>query len=442
MSKLKVGFGKIDINPIEPITLGGLPIPPGKTRIWDGDILDSIYAICIAITDENNNTVLLISDDLCQIQFMEGKKKYIAQATGVPEDNIYVSCTHTHSAPTNHPEGEKGRRYGEYLALRMAVAAAEAMGDRKPATMEFAKVETENMTFSRRYINTVGGIFTNINGTIRVGPEEEPDNFLQLLRFKREGGKDILLSNFQGHYHGSSTDGENYTKVSSNFCGAYRDKMEQETGCHVAYFSGAGGNLAVRCVYHKERNVSTDHIDHGQRLAAFALDEKVTYEPLAGGKIKNRSLVYTGVTKKEPELYEIAKKVKEYYKQTGDKEGAMKFAEGTSLRNPNHAGYVIRNMNLPDNFQVELKAIAIGDLAIVTAPCEMFSSIGERAKAESPYKQTLVFQLTDGSIGYIPSTCAYEHGGYEIGSTPFAKGTAEGYHETFMTMLHSMKEEN
>lgn len=441
MSKLLVGFGKANIDPIEPIHLAGLPARPGNPRIWDGDILDPISTICVAITDENDKTVLLISNDLCQIQFMEGMKDFVVQATGVPADNVYVSCTHTHSSPTCHPESEQGRRYAKYVALKMAVAAAEAMRDRKPATMEFTKTETEALTFSRRYLNTLGGIYTNINGTIRVGPEEEPDNFLQLLRFKREGGKDILLSNFQGHYHGSSTMNENYTKISANYYGIYRQEMEDKTGCHVIYFSGAGGNLAARATYHPERNVSTDYVDHGKRLAGYALDEKLEYKPLEAGDIRNRSMVYTGLTRKEPDLLEVSQKVMECYRATGDKDEAMKLAEGTRLRNVGHASCVIRNLKMDDTFQVELKALSIGDLGIVTAPCEMFSSIGEKVKAESPFKETLVFQLTDGSIGYIPSSCAYDHGGYEVTTTPFERGIAEGYHDTFMTMLKDMKEE-
>ncbi len=438
MSTLRVGFGKTDINPIEPCDLGGLG-GPWHGRVHDG-ILDSIYTICVAITDEKDNTILLISNDLCQLQVMEGMKDPIVQATGVPAENIYVSCTHTHSAPATYPEVPEIERYLKFVALKMAVAAAQAIADRKPAAMEFAKTETENMTFSRRYLNTVGGIFTNINGTIRLGPEEEPDNFLQLLRFKRQGGKDILLSNFQGHYHGSSTAGTNRTKISANFPGAYRDKLEEKTGCHAVYFSGAGGNLAVQCVYHKERNVSSDYIDHGYRLAAYALDDEVEFTPLKAGEIQNRSLVYTGLTKKEPEHLEAAKKVVDYYEETGDKEGATKMCKESGLDSIHHAGAVVSHMKKPDTFDVTLKAISIGDLAIVTAPCEMYSSIGENVKAASPYKATLVFQLTDGSIGYIPSNCAYAHGGYEVSTTPFKCGIADGYHETFMTMLQDMYE--
>ena len=73
MSKLLVGFGKADINPVEPCDLGGLG-GPWYGRVHDG-ILDPIYTICIAITDEADNTVLLISNDLCQLQVMEGMKE-------------------------------------------------------------------------------------------------------------------------------------------------------------------------------------------------------------------------------------------------------------------------------------------------------------------------------------------------------------------------------
>ena len=119
----------------------------------------------------------------------------------------------------------------------------------------------------------------------------------------------------------------------------------------------------------------------------------------------------------------------------------MKLAEGYPILSTHHAGAICRNMTLEDTFQVELKAMSIGDLAIVTAPCEMYGSIGEYVKKHSPFAATLVFQLTDGSIGYIPSNVAFDHGGYEVSTTRFRKGIADGYQETFLTILNEMKGE-
>ena len=438
--KLKVGFGRADITPLEPCHMGGLGDTDGSRM--SRSVLEPIYSICVAITDENDETVLLISNDLCQIINFDGVKEPISAATGVPMDKIYVAATHTHNAPALRLRTVAGNvRYEGYALAQMAVAAAKAMIDRKPAHMEIAAVDAPHMTFCRRYMNTEGGLYNSTIPTMtKLGPEEEPDTQLQVLKFVREGGKDILLTNFQGHYHGESTSKELYECVTPNFVGIYRDAMEEKTGCHVAYFSGAGGNLAVLTIYDKPFNTPGGYRGHGKKLAEYGMEAVKDLRYIAAGPIKTASKTYVGLTaEKEPDLYPIARQVRDRYEETGSKEEAMKLAEGYPIRSIHHAGAICRNMTLEDTFEVELKAISIGDLAIITAPCEMYSAIGEKAKKDSPFAATLVFQLTDGSIGYIPTDIAFEHGGYEPSTTRFRKGIAGGYNQTFAELLDELK---
>ena len=439
-TKLKVGFGRTDITPLEPCHMGGLGDTDGSRM--SRRILEPLYCTTVAITDENNETVLFLTTDLCQIIHMDGVKEPISAATGVPMDHIYVSATHTHNAPAIRLRTmEQSIRYEGYAVAQFAVSAAIAMIDRKPAHMEIAAVDAPHMTFCRRYMNTDGGLY---NSTIKemtmLGPEEEPDTQLQVLKFVREGGKDILLTNFQGHYHGESTSKELYECVTPNFVGIYRDAMEEQTGCLVAYFSGAGGNLAVYTIYDKPYNTPGGYRGHGKKLAEYGMQAVKDLRYIEGGPIQKAEKTYVGLTaEKEPDLYPIARKVCDRYEETSSKEEAMKLAEGYPIRSIHHAGAICRNMTLEDTFEVELKAVSIGDLAIVTAPCEMYSAIGENVKKNSPFKATLVFQLTDGSIGYIPTDIAFEHGGYEPSTTRFRKGIAGGYEQTFAELLDELK---
>ena len=67
----------------------------------------------------------------------------------------------------------------------------------------------------------------------------------------------------------------------------------------------------------------------------------------------------------------------------------------------------------PPSDRIEVQAIAVGDLAFVGFPAEMFTEFGLRIKDESPFRTTFVCGNANGYLGYIPTPEAFTHGGYE-----------------------------
>lgn len=53
------------------------------------------------------------------------------------------------------------------------------------------------------------------------------------------------------------------------------------------------------------------------------------------------------------------------------------------------------------------------DMAIITVAGELFTELGMKIKALSPFKYTMVWELTNGYYGYIPTLSAFEKIGYE-----------------------------
>jgi neutral ceramidase len=62
---------------------------------------------------------------------------------------------------------------------------------------------------------------------------------------------------------------------------------------------------------------------------------------------------------------------------------------------------------------VEIQAMAIGDVAIVGFPVELFTAFGRRVKAASLFANTVVATLANGWHGYAPTLEAFDRGGYE-----------------------------
>ena len=98
---------------------------------------NELKATCVAITDEQGDTVLLISVDA---NYNDTTPKLIAKATGVPVQNITISSGHQHSTPTIRTTSTTD--YARTYHLGVVAAAKAAMADRRPAEVSAGILDT------------------------------------------------------------------------------------------------------------------------------------------------------------------------------------------------------------------------------------------------------------------------------------------------------------
>ncbi len=60
-----------------------------------------------------------------------------------------------------------------------------------------------------------------------------------------------------------------------------------------------------------------------------------------------------------------------------------------------------------------IQAVVLGDVAIVGVPAEYFTVLGIDIKKRSPFKHTVIAQLANDWIGYLPDREAHRLGGYQ-----------------------------
>ena len=128
--KFLVGYGRADINPEEPCPLGGFGT--AKTRIHQR-ITDTLYVTCLALTDGEGKTVLLVACDLQRPQESAIRlfREAINAATGIAPEQICISASHTHSCPALLSTGVPAiQNYYEKLKKQFAAAAVAALEDR------------------------------------------------------------------------------------------------------------------------------------------------------------------------------------------------------------------------------------------------------------------------------------------------------------------------
>ena len=75
------------------------------------------------------------------------------------------------------------------------------------------------------------------------------------------------------------------------------------------------------------------------------------------------------------------------------------------------------------------------DIAVWSAPVEMFCDISNRVRNRSPFPYTFYFGYTNGSLGYLPAAHAWKEEGYEPSVSPFTPAVEKDLTEAVLGYL-------
>lgn len=436
---LLVGYGRMDITPTEPVPLAGYG---NHLNRISQDVLNRLYTTCLAFTGEDGETVLIFHNDLITSpeEFSVPIRKAVSQATGVPFSHIMITATHNHSSPyLNDLRCPAITRYHRFAAQQLCACAREALADRKPAKIETAKNNTVNLNHVRHYVLSDGSYkgdnFGTLNQNPIVGHVTLADPEMRLVKFIREGSKDILLVNWQTHPH--RTGGSKKYSISSDIIDILRQELEQKADCRFIYFSGASGNLNTSSRIPEENPVKT-YIEHGQALASCAL--KAQFRPVKTGPVRLvERIIHEPINRPPEKRVEDAKKVQQFFRENGPGIESVKVAEEYGFNSPYAAKALLTRCMLPmELIPMPLYAFSIGQVAFITAPYEMFDTNGKYIRDNAPFETTVIATCANDQNGYIPSAYGYIYGGYEVDTTYFKPGTGERYANIYVEMLNSL----
>ena len=447
-TKFSVGYSKVDITPKTSVPLAGFG---RSSERMSKNVLDSLYATAVALTDGEGNTILWIALDLQRANFalVQAVRPMIQEATGIPQDRIMFGGSHTHSGPdvltTSHSAIVA---YLDYLYPLILQAALEALADMKPAEMYYGNAETENLNFVKHYQNT------NADGTVsyfgdNFGTEvldattkhtTEVDSTMHLLKFTREGEKDIVVVNWRAH--ATMTGGLTKYNLSADYVGAFRTALETQANCEFAFFNGAAGNVNAKSRITTEQRAA-DYLEQGYLLSQYAMEGLANMTKLETGTIRTQQeTMNMTVSRPDYNTYVNAKTVWSYFSQTGDTAGAKSMGEPNGIRSAYHAEMLVIRYGKPETLPVEVNAIVIGDsFAMTTAPNELFDSLISDLEEVSPYKNLMYMGYANGNQGYIPSNYGWEYSCYESDCSYFYPGSGEEITGTMLKLLNNIKSE-
>ena len=452
MSMLKAGFSTVNIDPKLGVGIYGYYVP----RFAKG-ILDSLEINALALSS-GDTAVILISVDNGGLpkDISDKMSEKASERTGLPAENIIVSSTHSHTAPVTFPtkmfdvNEDDVTEYRDFIIEKGAEAAALAYADLLPAKMGYAIGKApDRIAYIRRYRMKDGSTMTcpPINDPDIVGPIGELDQRVNVLRFTREGGEDIVLLNYG--LHADTVNGE---LISADWPGVVRRtvaKVLDGTKCIV--FTGAEGDVGSTNVHPlpgdmNDTEISFDNEMKSPGMARFIgraltgtilqVYDKVAYTDDTTLKIVHKDVkIPANVPSKEdlPRAHE--------YKKLHE-EGRDDLIPYSAMELTTVVAEAIRMCELengPDYFTLNLVGIRIGGAAFVGIPGEPFTDIGVGIKETEGFDIILPAAITNGYAGYFPMMSAYDEGGYEARSSRYKPGVAELIIECGKAILEELK---
>lgn len=349
---------------------------------------DSIFHRIVAI-DDGTKQFFIISTDICLFSPSEYDKvaAKLQKQYGIEPVDVWWTVTHTHSAPEVGVPGIYGTYMGErikheidaaYTALveqELINGILEARKNLEPARLGVG------WGFSQANINRRA---LDIDGKASLGlnPDGAVDRRIGLLRIDKEDGSPMaLISNYP--IHGTVLGPQNLL-ISGDVAGIVSEYVEQEIGAPVLFINGAAGNLAP--IYSVYPTPESGHLGE--------------FRVLLGDKIleANRRILSTT---KEVKLNSGALTVK-----TPRKPGLGWPPDLDAYTSTDNGNKMVK---LPVRF------LTINDdIAIWSAPVELFNEISNEVRDRSPFPYTFYFGYTNGWLGYLPTASAWPHGGYEV----------------------------
>ena len=440
---LCVGFGRTDITPEISVPLSGF----GNTSMrMSKTVARKLYATCIAITDADNTTVLLVSIDL---QSSGGAvlsaRSLISQSTGVPEQNIFLCATHTHAGPDFSSSEPSIAEYIAEMIPAVCRSAEDAMDNRKPAKMYAGSVETEGLNFVKHYQyvkqdGTVSYFGDNFGDSVidsTTSHTSDVDQTMHLVKFTREGEKDIVLANWRAHplLEGAA----NKYDVSADFVGAFREAMELKGNCQFAFFQGAAGNINSSSRIPQERRTQ-DSAEYGALLAGYAREGLEAATEQTDTKIRSRQIQLTADINHDTDaVVGGATIVRSVWTSTNDAATTLQAGQPYGIRSPYQANAIINRAAMAETDTMELSAVSIGgQFAIVTAPVELFDGISSQTEEQTAFQTLFTLGYTNGYYGYIPTAAAFEYTCYESDVCWFKPGIGEQIQDNFVDMLQQL----
>jgi neutral ceramidase len=406
---------------------------------------DDLHAKALVL-DVDGNRAALVALDLITTprDLVEEARRAIEEATDLRGDAVMISATHAHTGPVLSGSAlrddapgagsDLARRYRAALPAKIAEAVRLAESRLAPARLRVGHGREASIAFNRRFHMADGSVGWNpgkLNPAI-LKPAGTIDPDVPIVYVESAEGRPIAAYvNYAVHL--DNVGGLQFSAdMPYTLAGALAGfKGPDLVTIFTAGCCGDVNHIDVR--WAEPQHGFANAARMGTILAGEVLRTWPRLEPVEPGSIRCRSAtVALDLPAVTPEEIAQARAIVERYRADGsDKPGFLETVGAFKVLD------VAERAGKP--LEVEVQVIALGDaIAWVSLPGEIFVELGLAIKQDSPFPHTIVAELANGSIGYVPSRRAYAQGNYEVVSARCAAGSGERLVDAAVRLLQDL----
>ena len=445
-SSLRVGVAEADITPPAGFPMAGYY----HERLAEGEI-DPLKARAIVFRDEHTAAALVVCDLIgISMDLKNEVRKRASQKTGIPESHIAISATHSHTAPDymkelylklgSEPQEAMRSDYIDKLVQGPVDAICDASNTAVAGSIESGTaMQNEPVSFNRRSVTRDGSVKTWMSAShpdfIRTAGPIDPEIGLILVR-DDAGAPRGIFSNFALHL-----DTVGGMKWSADYPFFIERTLQQATSASVVSIFGNGCCGDINHVNPRSQS-RNDAATIGQSIGNSILRDLPTLHPLqqstlavksrvlqlpiqdaTADEVKQSIEILGKAKRKEP--VEFLEQVTAYKKLMID---LMRHSQPYAKTADHITWGLSRSLaGIGETMPVDLTVIALGtDVAIVALPGEAFVELGLAIKQGSPFRTTMVIELSNCvETIYVPTRAAYALGSYEVTNSTTMPGSGE-----------------
>lgn len=375
---MKAGFASRNITPHQPMLMGGFD---RRTAPSNG-VLDPLAVCVLALQDDQGQPFLFCVFDLLGTDsaLCTQVKKKIGSAHQIPPARIWVSATHTHSAPTGHFSGRESyqKDYVNLLLHQAAAAAAEALEHLEPVTSETADASAIGVA------------------SLRNRGRDGADFPMPLLAIHLKGQRrGYWLTKIACH---PTVLDEHNTRFSRDLPGQIRDLLGQAQPCVV--LNGACADISTRFTRRSSDSVELQRL--GAILGKAAAEAPCLPQADFGRRITaaERTIALSrsaslGGQQREALLSQLQEKAK----QCTDPQALREYDARIAVLERAAVG-------AEKGRQICISAVDLGPYVLLGLPFEVDHADGqalEQSVSQSVGKAVYLVCYTGGYDGYLPS---------------------------------------
>lgn len=435
-TSLQAGFARVDITPKRPVPLAG----QHYERLSTG-VRDPLLASAVALS-HGQEKVILVSCDVVSLPdsvrnvILDGLK----EDEEVGEVAIFLAATHTHCGPYllgwSNAEPRIDNEWLEQLIRGVQAAARLAWRSREAMSVHAISGFTPELGYQRlglmksgRAAMYYGSWNDGFSGV--AGPRD--GEIPMLLFVDGKGVRRGVITSFASHPNCCSTG----TEISADLPGETRRNLQRVFGSSFTpiYLTGAAGDT---CVFPLEDNphqllpwTGPAGLERAGLLLSGAILQALATarEPMSEPVLALKTQTIPARMQEWPEDFDPAT------------EPALSPESRTYFQGVQRDWESIREAFCRNPPRIAVSVIRIGDAVICLNPAELYVELGLAIKRESPAKLTLISELTDGFISYVPTRQAFRRGGY--GTWPHRRGilhegTGESIVNTTVELMNTL----